>query len=394
MGNFLKRAKNKLVTKARISIEFVKTMICFPFGKSLCKKREIYIVSERGTDARDNGYHMFKYLTQQHPELEVYYIIDKHSPDRHKVEQLGSVIFRKSWKHYLYFVGARYKISTHVMGYAPGVPYEHTQLWKKHPILPGKHIFLQHGVINTYIPSLDRKKINVDLFICGAKQEYDFIKEKFGHPEGVVCYTGLARYDNLHGHTTKDQILVMPTWRTFLANLSREEFLKTDYYKTWSSVLKDQRVLELLKEKGLKLYFYPHYEMQKYIDCFEVDDPNVVIAEFAKHDVQQLLIDSKLLITDYSSVYFDFAYMRKPCIYYRFDTDSYNAKHYTGETAEYNSAFGDSVSNAEEFICSLETIFKRNFVPEQKYTDKMESFFELYDDKNCERIYQAIERLK
>lgn len=42
-----------------------------------------------------------------------------------------------------------------------------------------------------------------------------------------------------------------------------------------------------------------------------------------KYDVQQLLKESLLLITDYSSVFFDMMYMNKPVIFYQFDENQY-----------------------------------------------------------------------
>ena len=41
------------------------------------KYRDIWIISERGDDARDNGYYFFEYLMSQRNRPDVYYIIDK-----------------------------------------------------------------------------------------------------------------------------------------------------------------------------------------------------------------------------------------------------------------------------------------------------------------------------
>ena len=46
------------------------------------------------------------------------------------------------------------------------------------------------------------------------------------------------------------------------------------------------------------------------------------------YDVQDLLKRSKILITDYSSVFYDFAYMKKEVIYYQFDYNDFFKKHY------------------------------------------------------------------
>ena len=56
-----------------------------PIAKMLCLSKHIWIVSERGTDARDNGYHLYRYIRKNHPEQEAYYIIDRKSADYPKV---------------------------------------------------------------------------------------------------------------------------------------------------------------------------------------------------------------------------------------------------------------------------------------------------------------------
>ena len=52
------------------------------FVKRDPRYKDLWIVSERGIDARDNGYHFFKYLRNAHPEINSVYIISKDSPGR------------------------------------------------------------------------------------------------------------------------------------------------------------------------------------------------------------------------------------------------------------------------------------------------------------------------
>ena len=386
--------KQAFAIKTGFIFDFLKVFLCFPIGCLLYCLKEIYIVSERGTDARDNGYHMFKYIVENHPDKNVYYVIDKRSADYSKVASLGKVIDYKSWRHVLYFIAARKKISTHVMGYAPGTPYLFQKV-HRYLRIPGKHVFLQHGVISGNLTSLHADQARLDLFVCGARPEYEFVNGTFGHSDGVVRYTGLARYDNLHGYEPKREILIMPTWRIYLSRLTREEFKKSEYYIRWNEIIRDQRLVELLRGNNLKLVFYPHYEMQKFVDCFESIDESVVIADFDNFDVQQLLKDAMMLVTDYSSVFFDCAYMKKPCAYFHFDRDTFFSKHHKEGYFDYKTkGFGDVAVTADELIAAIERSIDLNFVPQTEYLKRMGEFFELHDNHNCERIYNAIEELK
>ena len=43
--------------------------------------RHVWLVSERGREARDNGYHYFAYLRRAHPEINAVYVADPKLPD-------------------------------------------------------------------------------------------------------------------------------------------------------------------------------------------------------------------------------------------------------------------------------------------------------------------------
>lgn len=81
--------------------------------------RRLWLVSERGVDAGDNGFHFFRYLRENHREINAAFIISRTSPEREMMEALGRVIDYGSFEHYLSILLAEVKISTHIMGYTP-----------------------------------------------------------------------------------------------------------------------------------------------------------------------------------------------------------------------------------------------------------------------------------
>ena len=70
------------------------------------KKNEVFLISERGIDARDNGYVFYNYLKTNHPELTVKYVIDKKSSDIDKINK-DDIIFHDSLKHYFYYMNSK-----------------------------------------------------------------------------------------------------------------------------------------------------------------------------------------------------------------------------------------------------------------------------------------------
>ena len=160
------------------------------------KYRELWLVCERGNDARDNGYWFYRYLKEEHPEINARYVIETESADRAKIEALGGMVPRGSFSHYLAYYCADFLVGTHVQPCAPDlILFYH--LAGKGIRARGKQVFLQHGIIKDEMEWLHRKNMYMDLFVCGAKPEYEYIRDTFGYPEHVPQYVGLARFDNL-----------------------------------------------------------------------------------------------------------------------------------------------------------------------------------------------------
>lgn len=346
-----------------------------------------FIIAERGIDARDNGYTFYRYLRENKPEVNVKYVISSNSPDRAKIRTEDIIEYRSN-EHYIAFFSAGYLISTHVMGFSPELGM-YNKLDKKGVLKPvGKKVFLQHGITKDRITSLFN--LNVDLFISGAKPEFDFINSNFNLKKGILKYTGFSRFDYL---TPKDDkyILVMPTWRTWLYYCNEEKFVETDYFKCWNQFINNREILDKLKKHNYKLIFYPHHEIQKFIKCFKNNNKDIVIATIADYNVQSLLCNCSMLITDYSSVFFDVAYMNKPVIYYQFDRSEFFSKHYDPGYFNYiDNSFGDVLTNINALNEKIEFYFNNDMRIEEHYKKNIDSFFLYRDRKNSERIYNEI----
>lgn len=366
-----------------------------PIAQMIYRKKHVWIVSERGTDARDNGYHFYRYVRERHPEQQVYYIIDRKSPDYSKVAALGNVVQRGSLKHWLLYLGAEIKISTHIDGYVPENNWSYLKFAAKRK---GKTVFLQHGITKDNIEGLNKHNTGLSLFICGAKPEYDYILSHFGYSEQELKYTGFARFDRLHDCSIRRQVLIMPTWRSWLSTkldgVTSKDVEDIAYLRCWSSVLRSGQLQKMAERYDVSFVFYPHYEVQPFLALFQDAQPCVTIADFAHFDVQQLLKESMLLITDYSSVFFDFAYMAKPVLYYQFDEAEFRAHHYAQGYFDYRrDGFGEVVAEETELLDLIEEYLAGDCHLKPVYQKRSDGFFPLHDDKNCERIFREIKNL-
>ena len=355
--------------------------------------KNLWLVMERGFDARDNGYWFFRYLREQHPEINARFVIDSSSPDYDKVAKLGETVEYRSARHYLMYLAADRLISTHVQPVAPDLmAYYHMRQIGIHP--RGKEIFLQHGIIKDEMKWMRYPTLKVDFFASGGKMEYDYLVSEFGFPEGVIQYTGLCRFDNLiRGNQPSNEILVMPTWRGWQYPQG-EQFYETAFYKHFQSMLENPRLLSLLEEKDLKLIFYPHIELQKELDKFKSPSDRVVLAGWQNYDVQELLMRCSLLVTDYSSVFFDAGYMEKPVIYYQFDMEEFLKYHYQKGYFSYEDhGFGPVVETEEALVDAICECAGNGFQMQKEYRERLDAFYPLRDELNCERTYQIVSRM-
>ena len=357
--------------------------------------RDFWLVCEDKNEARDNGYWLFKYIRENHPKQKVAYAINKKCVDYAKVKDLGKIVSFGSLSHWFWYIVADKNVSSQKNGKPNAAACYLFEVVLK--MRKKNRYFLQHGVIKDILDFLLYKNTYMYRFSVSTKAEYDFVCENFGYPEKHICLTGLCRFDGLmDAKVNKNQILVMPTWRQWISREveckdieGSDVFTETNFFKSWYSFLNNKEIDSLLKKYNKKIVFYPHRNMQKYIDAFKTNSDNIIIANSKEYDVQTLLKESALLVTDYSSVYFDFAYMNKPIIYYQFDEKIFRKHQYAEGYFDYhNNPLGEWCGDMDNFLKLFEDSLKNDL--ERKNKKELENYFEYRDKNNCERNYLMV----
>lgn len=369
----------------------VRTMLMIPPALILrCYRPVVWIITERPDQARDNGYCFFKYLKENYPEQPAYYIINRKSKDYKKVSRFGNTIQFDSWKHYFYYCMSPIHISAHVGGCNPS---DNPFARRVKKIIGFRDVFLPHGVSYGVSEFCLEKYAKIDLFICSGKPEYDNVLANYGYTKDQVAYTGFPRLDGWYNaKTNPTRILLMPTWRLYLTQDPDTIFENTEYYKAYQNLLDNNELCDFLVNNELKLVFYLHHNMQKYAVSYHTSCPNIeVVYDDEMYDIQELLKESALLITDYSSVHFDFAYMGKPVLYYQFDKEEFWKRQYeqSGFDAE-KDGFGPVAYDMKQLLYNLKKAYNEGFRLQGEYEQRMNQFYQLRDDKNCERVYREI----
>lgn len=367
--------------------------VSFPIAFLIYGHKKYWIVAEVDFDARDNGIHFFKFVRLNHPEINIAFLISKKNPNYKMVKEIGKTIEPHSYKHMLVFIAAKAKISTAVHGCSPS-SYITLFLLKHH--CTGKNIALKHGIFKNLHPNYFKENAHLDLICCGAKPEFDFIKKEFGYEDGVAQYTGLARFDKLHNLKIVKEIFIMPTWRRWLDGVNDlNTFKESDYFQNWFNLLNSKEFINIIESNNLKVCFYVHPKLNRFLSVFSSLDKHITFLNSLNGDsVQEHLKKASILITDYSSVFFDFAYMKKPAIYYQFDENKYYESHYIKAYFDYrDNGFGKVCIESRDVISELNDIISNKLVISDFYKDRCDKYFVINDTNNCERIYCAILKL-
>lgn len=345
------------------------------------KNKKIWLFMDRPDVADDNAKHLFEYSVKQNDNIKKYFIIDKNSKDYSKISKISkNIIHFGSLKHKIYYIFSDKIISSHV-NHEWLNPFYYINQKLYSGLTTTKKCFLQHGVIKDDLSDWLRKFYhNLHLFLTLSEYEKDsIINGNYNYDDEVVQLLGLPRYDKLKGNNTKKEILFMPTWRKYLKNES--QFKNSDYFISLNNFLNNEKLIKFLKENDYKIIFKPHYDLLPYLDLFNLSSQVQITME---RSYQDLINNSSLMITDYSSVFFDYAYVKKPIFYYHASEYHYIKGYFDYETM----GFGDVIDNEYELVDKVINCIQNNCIMEEKYKKRVSDFFEFNDKNNCKRVYE------
>lgn len=367
------------------------------------KRKEIWLVSDRVTLAGDNGEAFFRYLRQQKAEdIRPYFVIQAGCPDYTRMKEIGPVVSCFSWKHKVLFLLADKNLSAHADAYVNN-PFRRLPLLQAYYdlVYAQKFIFLQHGVIQNDLSGwLNRYTKNIAMFVTTTQGEYRSILDyDYSYTEQQVKLVGLARHDRLY-HDEQKKITIMPTWRKKLTAVTAvgvmhagEAFCDSDYFQFYNALLNDKRLIAAAAQWGYQLQFMPHPNVIASVDLFDRCDA----VQFLNQDMpyRQIFAESNLIVTDYSSVAFDFAYLRKPVIYAQFDVETvYEGQTYDPGYFDYSrDGFGEVEYTLDATVARIIEYMQSGCQLKEKYRKRIEETFPYADRENCARTYAAIREL-
>lgn len=362
------------------------------------KQNLIIFESFLGKQYSDNPRAIYEYLKEHNPEYEMVWSVDPRF-EKGFLDKGVPYVRRFSIKWLFLMAQARFWVTNSRMPLWIPKPKHTTylQTWHGTPLkklvfdmkevrMPGtttedyKQHFYQESRSWDYLISPNR--YSTEIFRRAFKFEKEVIES--GYPRNDIFYKRerdviAKRFKETH-QLPKDKkiILYAPTWRD-------NQYYQVGKYKMDLNL----DLAQLEKELGDNyiIILRMHYLVA---ENFNLDAFKGFAYDFSKHeDIQELYIISDLLITDYSSVFFDYANLKRPMIFFTYDLDEYeeDIRGFYFNLAE--KAPGPLVKTTEEVIKAIKEYKENTF-----FSDKMEEFYQrfcyLEDGHAAERVVKEV----
>lgn len=194
--------------------------------------------------------------------------------------------------------------------------------------------------------------------------------------------TGLPKYDKSQWNKQADKIVIMLTWRPWEYNLVRNDINNSPYYKLVEKVV--DSIPEKLKNRVILM---PHPLV---LDGFMRSKLSKYILKEFKYN--EVLKNTKILITDYSSIAYDAFYRGSNLVFYWEEKD-YCMNQYGGHLMlDENNIFGRVCYNTNDLKKVIEEEY--NCQQQEKYMKRYKQIVEFSDNKNTDRLINFLKRDK
>ena len=372
----------------------------FIFGFVLPKDNKLVIFeSFHGKQYSDNPRAIYEYLAKNHPEYKLVWSVDRRHINR--FQKIG-VPFAKRFSIRWLFLMTRAKY---------WVTNARLPLWIPKP---RKTVYLQtwHGtplkrlatdMEEVHMPGTDTLMYKKSFVKETSKWDYLISPNAYSTKifnrafqfKGEMIESGYPRNDYLYDANNKQQIhqlkqrmnlpmdkqilMYAPTWRD------------NQYYAQGRYKFSFQFDLDMLQKtfgKTHVILLRLHYLVAENLDLLKYE--GFVMDFSAYEDIRDLYIVSDLLITDYSSVFFDYANLRRPILFYVYDIEEYrdSLRGFYFDLEE--KAPGPLVKTTKELIQEIQKLEKDGFTPSPEYEEFYKQFCYLEDGQATKRVVEKV----
>jgi len=370
--------------------EQIKLFWAWLFAKITPKKDIILLFEKESSGYEESGSVVYEKIIDEGYQ-NAYFILDSAYPYYDEIGESykQNIIPKHSFKHYYYFFKCGTFIGSEALVHAIELRVINKHALAKIIDKTINYVFLQHGVM--YMVSLDsasrtffkpHSTNGVYRVVVSSQEEANHFVFLGSHKDYHMYICGLPKFDRNTRNEGADKIIIMPTWRPWEYNDARLDFQDTKYYKMIERIVRAIPV-----EYHPKLIVLPHplfAEMLKEEDSYL----NQFIVRDVKYD--DILKDTKVLITDYSSIAYDAFYRNSNVIFYWEEKEEclVNYGNNTKLMLNEENAFGDICYKAEDITNVIEENYLNS--PTKEKIEKYEKIVTFRDGHNTDRLVRML----
>ena len=382
---------------SKLDLRALAARLAYWVTRPLYRKKKIWMFFDKIYKGGDSSEYLFRYSSGMDDGITKYYLIDKNATDYKRIKADGfKPLVRGTLKHRLVFFNAQMMIVSNSTVFAfNDLTMQGSSYFRD--IVDFHVVCVQHGLsVQKIAIAQNRLRDNTRLYFCASPVEIDNLSRPVYDYVGydALRLTGVPRYDGLKNNDKK-QIMISPTWRMQSAMLVsknegvardyNEHFKDTSYFKVFNSLINDKRLLDAADKYGYRIKFVLHPIVSPQVDDFDKNDRVDIIPAIGDMSYEKMFCESSLMVTDFSGIQFDFAYMRKPLVYLHHNDIP---QHYEEGAYHYDTmAFGEIVHTNDELIDKLCEYMSTGCVMKDTYRKRADDFFAFNDHNNCKRIY-------
>lgn len=369
------------------------------FGVILPKNKNLILFeSFLGKQYSDNPRAIYEYLKIHHPHLKLYWSVDKQNIN--SFEKLNILYTKRfSIKWLFLMTRAKYWVSNSRLPLWIPKPENtiYLQTWHGTPLKK-----LATDMDEVYMPGTTTEKYKLNFVKESSKWDYlispnkystEIFKRAFQFNKKII-ESGYPRNDflinsnnnkdisslkkRLNIPTNKKVVLYAPTWRD-------DDFKKVGHYRF--DLPFDLSSMEKKLGNDYIIILRLHYLVAEKINLSNY--PNFIF-DFSNHeDIRDLYLIADLLVTDYSSVFFDFANLKRPMIFYVHDIENYRDK-LRGFYFDFEkNAPGPLVQTTDSLIQAIKQTEEPDYHIDV-YQKGFESFTKLEDGYATKRVVENV----
>ncbi len=385
-----------MINKFKKLLIYVINIPLYGISKLIQKDENIWIFgSWFGEKYADNSKYLFEYVNKHHPEIRAVWLTN--NTETHELLKSKKYEVYKTYSLNGYLCSAKAKFSfvcTDFSDVNKFIPAKIIiNLWHGNPLkkvvyddtitLHLEKYKFKRFIVKKIFPFINRPE-HFNYIIASSLTESLNLSSAFKIDITKVLVTGLPRNDVFKHNNSKKikKIIYMPTHR------NEGEMDITSLF-----INDIELINNYLKKFDIELYIKLHFYHMQNMNLIEYSNVKLLQDDDINQDIYSVMNNFDLLITDYSSIYFDYLLTDRPIIFSAFDYEEY-IQNDRELYYDYNEVTpGPKCKNWNEI---LEWIVKFKENP-RLYGDERERvknrFHRYQDSKSCERVYNTTSSL-